>query len=66
MIPKCSDDGSAMTMNLRSDNNFVEDEGWVEASIKYSDFINKRKNQKVLYYILTYLSLFIYNNVKKI
>ena len=49
LIPKCPDDGSDMTMNLRSDNNFVEDEGWVEASIKYSDFINKRKNQKVLF-----------------
>lgn len=49
LTPKCPDDGSDMTMNLRSDNNFVEDEGWVEASIKYSDFINKRKNQKVLF-----------------
>lgn len=49
LIPKCPDDGSDMIMNLRSDNNFVEDEGWVEASIRYSDFINKRKNQKVLF-----------------
>lgn len=49
LTPKCPDDGSDMTMNLRSDNNFVEDEGWVEASIRYSDFINKRKNQKVLF-----------------
>ena len=28
MIPKCPDDGSDMTMNLRADDSFVEDEGW--------------------------------------
>ena len=27
LIPKCPDDGSDMTMNLRSDDSFVEDEG---------------------------------------
>ena len=49
LIPKCPDDGSEMTLNLRSDDNFVEDEGWVDASIRYSDFINSIKDQKVLY-----------------
>ena len=48
LIPKCPDDGTNMTLNLRADDNFVEDEGWVEASIRYSDFVNKRKNQKLL------------------
>lgn len=48
LIPKCPDDGSDMTLNLRVDDNFVEDEGWAEASIKYSDFVNEKKNQKVL------------------
>ena len=49
LIPKCPDDGSDMIMNLRSDDSFVEDEGWVEASIRYVDFVNSRKNQNVLY-----------------
>ena len=48
LIPK-SPNGLDVTMNLRGDDTFVEDEGWVEASIRYSDFIEKRKNQKVLY-----------------
>ena len=48
LIPICPDDGSNMTMNLRADDNFVEDEGWVEASIRYSDFVNERNNQKLL------------------
>ena len=49
LIPKCKDDGSDMTLNLRSDDSFVEDEGWHQASIRYSDFIDRVKNQKVLY-----------------
>ncbi|MBR4313515.1 MAG: hypothetical protein IKP66_01240 [Lachnospiraceae bacterium] len=49
LIPKCPDDGTNMTLNLRSDDNFVEDEGWVTASIRYNNFINSRKNQIILY-----------------
>ena len=30
-IPKCPDDGSDVVMNLRSDDTFVEDEGWHRA-----------------------------------
>ena len=48
LIPVCPDDGSNMTMNLRADDNFVEDDGWIEASIRYNDFVNKRKNQRLL------------------
>ena len=49
LIPKCPDDGSAMTMNLRADNSFVEDEGWHRASAAYSDFIHRHENLHVLY-----------------
>jgi hypothetical protein len=35
LVPVCPDDGSAMTMNLRSDDSFVEDEGWHRASASY-------------------------------
>ena len=49
LIPKCPDDGSAMTMNLRADNSFVEDEGWHMASAAYSDFIRRHENLHVLY-----------------
>ncbi|MBP3201699.1 MAG: hypothetical protein J6M39_08645 [Lachnospiraceae bacterium] len=48
LIPVCPDDGSDMTMNLRADDSFVEDDGWIEASIRYNDFVNKRKNQRLL------------------
>jgi len=49
LIPKCPDDGSDMTMNLRADDSFVEDEGWHRASEAYSDFIRRHENLYVLY-----------------
>lgn len=49
MIPKCPDDGSDMTMNLRADDSFVEDEGWHRASAAYSVFIRRHENLHVLY-----------------
>ena len=38
-----------MTMNLRSDNKFVEDEGWHRAAERYADFLHTRKGQKILF-----------------
>ena len=49
LIPVCPDDGSAVTMNLRADNSFVEDEGWHKASAAYADFLHRRENLHVLY-----------------
>ena len=36
-------------MNLRSDDSFVEDEGWHRASAAYSDFLRRHENLHVLY-----------------
>ena len=49
LIPRCPDDGSDMTMNLRADNSFVEDEGWHRASAAYSDFLRIHEGLHVLY-----------------
>ena len=49
LIPKCPDDGSDVTMNLRADDTFVEDEGWHRASAAYSDFLRRHENLHVLY-----------------
>lgn len=49
LIPKCPDDGSAVTMNLRADDSFVEDEGWHRASAAYSDYLRRHENLHVLY-----------------
>ena len=49
LIPKCPEDGSDVTMNLRADDLFVEDEGWHRASAAYSDFLRRHENLHVLY-----------------
>jgi len=49
LIPKCPVDGSDVTMNLRADNSFVEDEGWRRASAAYSDFLRHHEKLHVLY-----------------
>ena len=49
LIPKCPVCGAPMTMNLRADDTFVQDEGWYAASERYSDFLRRHKNLKVLY-----------------
>ena len=36
-------------MNLRSDDKFVEDEGWHLASERYQNFLRTRANEKILF-----------------
>ncbi len=49
LLPRCPVCGRPMTMNLRSDERFVEDEGWLEASARYSDFLQRWQTGRVLY-----------------
>ncbi|HBI60798.1 MAG TPA: Sir2 silent information regulator family NAD-dependent deacetylase [Lachnospiraceae bacterium] len=49
LIPKCPVCGAPMTMNLRCDNYFVQDEGWYTASRHYDDFIRRHKNLHLLF-----------------
>ena len=49
LIPKCPKCGSPLTMNLRSDNKFVEDEGWINAAERYENFLRSRNNQKIVF-----------------
>lgn len=49
LIPLCPVCGKPMTMNLRADSTFVEDDGWHNASQRYADFIKKHEKDKVLF-----------------
>lgn len=42
LLPRCPHCGKTLTMNLRADDKFVEDEGWHKAAERYSDFIRSR------------------------
>ena len=47
LIPKCPNCGKPLTMNLRSDDRFVEDEGWHKAARRYDEF-NKTHKGRIL------------------
>lgn len=49
LIPHCPKCGKPMSMNLRADDTFVEDEGWHCASERYAEFLRRHKNMKVLF-----------------
>lgn len=51
-IPICPDDGLPMAMNLRADENFVEDAGWKMAAKRYQDFLHSHRGKHVLYWEL--------------
>lgn len=48
MVPKCPVCGGNMTMHLRCDRYFVEDEDWHQAAGRYADFLNKIKGKKAV------------------
>ena len=49
LVPKCPVCGGRMEVNLRSDETFVEDEGWHAASERYADFIRRHLHDKILF-----------------
>ena len=49
LIPKCPKCGKPMTMNLRCDDTFVQDEGWYRASERYRDFIRRHQSSNILF-----------------
>lgn len=50
LIPTCPDDGGPVTMNLRSDDTFVEDAGWHDAADRYAAYLEAHKGQRVLFW----------------
>lgn len=49
LIPHCPVCGKPMSMNLRADNTFAQDEGWHKAAERYSEFLRRHENTKVLF-----------------
>ena len=49
LIPCCPVCGKPMTVNLRCDDTFVEDDGWHKAADRYNAFIEKYKDKNIVY-----------------
>ena len=49
LLPVCPHCGKPLTMNLRSDDKFVEDEGWHRAAERYETFLRTHEGQKILF-----------------
>lgn len=49
LVPKCPICGAPMTMNLRADDTFVQDEGWYKAAERYDDFVRRHKNLNIVF-----------------
>lgn len=49
LLPVCPHCGKPMTMNLRSDDTFVEDEGWHRAAERYENFLRTREGGRILF-----------------
>ena len=49
LLPTCPHCGKPLTMNLRSDDTFVENKGWHRAAERYENFLRTRAGQKILF-----------------
>lgn len=49
LIPHCPKCGRPMTMNLRCDDTFVQDEGWYAAANRYKEFLGRYRNSHILF-----------------
>ncbi len=49
LVPHCPVCGAPMSMNLRADGTFVEDDGWHAAARRYEDFLRRRSGKYMLF-----------------
>lgn len=49
LLPRCPKCGKPLTMNLRSDDKFVQDKGWYAAAQRYEDFLRRHKGSSMLF-----------------
>ena len=49
LVPKCPVCGKPMSMNLRADDSFVEDEGWHRAAERYDEFLRRHDGLHILF-----------------
>ncbi|WP_235810841.1 SIR2 family NAD-dependent protein deacylase [Tractidigestivibacter scatoligenes] len=48
LVPRCPRCGAPMSLNLRCDDTFVEDEGWHAAAKRYDDFLREHRRDRIV------------------
>ena len=48
LVPHCPRCGAPMSLNLRCDDTFVEDEGWHAAAKRYDDFLREHRRDRIV------------------
>ncbi len=51
LVPVCPHCGRPMTMNLRADDKFVEDDGWHAAAARYEEFLRTRQDRRRILFL---------------
>ncbi len=49
LVPHCPVCGKPMSMNLRADDTFVEDEGWHKAAERYDEFVRRHEGLHIMF-----------------
>ena len=49
LVPRCPRCGRPMSMNLRADDTFVEDEGWRAHAMLYHNYLEEHRTRKTLF-----------------
>lgn len=49
LVPHCPVCGRPMTMNLRCDDTFVQDEGWYQAQSRYQVFLRQHEGLRIVF-----------------
>lgn len=50
LLSVCPNCGRPLTMNLRSDDRFVEDAGWQKAAVEYEKWVTSHQNMKTIWF----------------
>ena len=66
LIPHCPRCGELMTMNLRIDGTFVQDEGWYAAQDRYATFIESYRDKKIIPFEIHKNTVSFNDDIKKV